>query len=70
VAVSWSERPRAKLVCGAVTAMLCSTAAVTVSEAVAERELRVAVMVELPVARVLMRPVLLTVALEGAEELH
>jgi hypothetical protein len=54
----------------ACTAMLCSTAEVTVSGAVPETELRVAVMVEAPLARALTSPLVLTVATEDAEEVQ
>jgi len=54
--VSCSERPRAKLDWVAVIAMDWSVAEVAVSEATCEMLLRVAVRVEEPTVRELMRP--------------
>lgn len=70
LALNCNERPSAKLVCGAVTVMLCRTAEVTVSSVCPVMELSVALIVDTPVMSGVPSPVLLIVATLGAEELH
>jgi hypothetical protein len=70
VAASCKERPRAKLLCAAVTVMVCRDAVVTVSVVLFVIEPRVAVIVDVPTATAVSNPVVLTVPTEATEELH
>ncbi len=70
IAVNWTDKPRGKLVSVVCTAMLCSTAEVTVTAVVPVTEFMVAVTLVVPLAFAVASPVVLTVAVAGVEEAH